>query len=278
MSAPPRFGVVGQPVHRSLSPAIFGFLFERMKVAGVYERRETAPDDLANAVAEMRDGRWQGLSVTAPHKLAVRDLIDDEEALARRIGAVNTLVPQEHKIIGHNTDAHGCAQALAQAGAGLKDASVVVIGAGGAARAGVFAALDGGARKILIANRTRARAEALAEDAGCDVIEFDARALTASLASADILIQSSSAGMGEPDISALPDGVTLSSRLTILDMVYRPLDTALLRQGRAAGCRTIDGLWMLVHQALQQFRLWTGREAPPETARALHEHLRGSAT
>ena len=270
----PRYAVIGQPVSHSLSPAIFTFLFDRMGVAGEYLTRETAPGDLGAVAEEMRRGDWQGLSVTVPHKLAIREFIDEESPLATRIGAVNTLALKAGRILGDNTDAYGCRRALEQAGAQLSGANVVVLGAGGAARAAVFAMLDAGAKSIAIANRTRANAEALALDSGAEAVELS----QLSLESADILIQSSTAGMNAPDQSLLSESVNLPSRLYVLDMVYRPLDTALIRRAAASGCKTVDGLWMLVHQALQQFRIWTGREAPEETARALHQYLRGAAT
>jgi shikimate dehydrogenase len=170
---------------------------------------------------------------------------------------------------------------LAQAGAQLEGARVLVLGAGGAARAGVFAALSGGARAVEVANRTYERAEALVDsvqDSRCAALAFTTHDLQAALDGADVLLQCTSAGMGDPNVSALPAGLVLPAQLIVLDMVYRPIETALLRQARDNGCRTVDGLWMLVHQALEQFRLWTGQDAPEPTARALHQHLLGAAT
>jgi shikimate dehydrogenase len=275
-----RFCVIGQPAHRSLSPRLFAWLFAHFRIDATYVAREVAPADLAAFVAEMRHGAWQGASVTAPHKIAVRELIDAEDDLAQRIGAVNTLAPGQGGVVGHNTDALGCRNALAHAGVALADANVVVLGSGGAARAAVFAALDGGARRVQIANRTTDRAAVLARlagDARCGVLGPEPGALQDALNSAHVLIQSTSVGMGDPMAQALPEGAVLGSGLAVHDMVYRPIETALLRAARARGCVTVDGLWMLVYQGLRQFQLWTKIEAPPTIAAALHAHLHGAA-
>lgn len=273
-----RFAVIGYPVKHSLSPMLFSFLFAQEKVDATYVAHEVAPEALADCIAGMRAGEWDGLSVTVPHKLAVLDLVDDIDRFATRIGAANTLMLSNGAIHAHNTDAIGCVRALERE-AKLEGAHVLVLGAGGAARAAVSGCLDAGAKSVRIVNRTADKAQELAQaadDERCTAI--DAASLQDALASADVLIQSTTVGMGAPDASPLPANIVLPERLTVLDMVYRPLETALLRQAQRQGCRAIDGLWMLVYQALKQFELWTGVRASDETALALHARLRGSAT
>jgi shikimate dehydrogenase len=272
-----RFAVIGYPVKHSLSPMLFSFLFAQEKMDATYVAHEVAPDALADCIAAMRAGEWDGLSVTVPHKLGALELADQKDSLATRIGAANTLVRSGTQVSAHNTDAIGCVRALE--GAKLEGGDVVILGAGGAARAAVFGSLDAGAKSVRIVNRTADKARELAaaaEDARCTAIE--SVALQDALAEADVLIQSTTVGMGAPDASPLPANIALPERLTVMDMVYRPLETALLARAAAQGCRTIDGLWMLVYQALKQFEGWTGVRASKETARALHAHLRGSAT
>jgi shikimate dehydrogenase len=274
-----RFAVIGAPVKHSLSPMLFNFLFAQEKMDATYVAHEVAPEALADCVAAVRAGAWDGLSVTVPHKLALLDLADHVDRLATRIGAANTLMLSNGYVYAHNTDAIGCVRALERNDAKLEGGHVVILGAGGAARAAVFGCLDGGAKSIRIVNRSADKAQALAqaaEDARCTAI--DAAALQDALAQGDVLIQSTTVGMGAPDASPLPSNIVLPQRLTVMDMVYRPLQTALLARAAAQGCRTIDGLWMLVYQALKQFELWTGVRASKETALALHAHLRGSAT
>jgi shikimate dehydrogenase len=274
-----RFAVIGSPVKHSLSPTLFGFLFAESGTDATYIAHEVAPEALSDCIAAMRKGEWDGLSVTVPHKLAVRPLVDEEDSLVIRIGAANTLARRGDRIAAYNTDAAGCARALAHGGATLQGANVVILGAGGAARSAVFAALDGGAKSIRIVNRTADKAQALAQAAGdARCAALDATSLQGVLNDSDILIQSTTVGMSAPDSSPLAADIVLPRRLTVHDMVYRPLETALLARAAAQGCRVIDGLWMLVFQALKQFEYWTGVRASDETALALHAHLRGAAT
>jgi shikimate dehydrogenase len=153
----------------------------------------------------------------------------------------------------------------------LQGASVLVLGAGGAARAAVQAAQASGAASVWLSNRTAVRAQQLAEAFGA--VAVPSADLAQLLPEVDVLLQASAAGLLRPTESALPAGCVLHPRLTVLDMVYQPLQTQLLRDARAAGARTVDGLWMLIHQALAQCLVWTGVEAAPDVAPALHAEL-----
>ncbi|MDX2277525.1 MAG: shikimate dehydrogenase [Hyphomonadaceae bacterium] len=270
------FAVIGYPVKHSLSPALFTYLFAEYGLDASYVACEVAPEKLADHIAAMRAGDWDGLSVTVPHKLAVRSLADEEDPLVTRIGAANTLVRRGDRVAAYNTDAEGCRRAVAGQGADVSGKAVIVLGAGGAARSAVFAALDHGAQSVRIVNRTASRAEELAraaKDARCAAISADPNSLQAALNEADLLIQATTLGMGAPDVSPLPPSIILPASLTVFDMVYSPLNTALLRQAEAQGCPTIDGLWMLVYQALKQFELWTGEPVSDYAAILLRMEL-----
>jgi shikimate dehydrogenase len=187
------------------------------------------------------------------------------------VGAANTLVLQAGRLQAHTTDGVGILRALGRHGVRLDGARVLVLGAGGAARAAVQAARTAGAKSVLVSNRTPERAERLALALGATAIPRGE--LPRLLADVDVLLQASAAGLLRPNESALPRGCVLHPGLTVLDMVYQPLQTQLLTEARSAGARTVDGLWMLVYQALEQCRLWTALDAPPEVAAALHEEL-----
>jgi shikimate dehydrogenase len=275
--------VIGRPIRHSLSPTLFRWIFSRFQIAADYEPREVSPETLPAFLDEVRDGDWAGASVTIPHKETVRRLLDEEDPLAARVGAVNTLVHAggSRRIRGYNTDTVGFTRALTRAGARLSGARVLVLGAGGASRAAVFASLAEAATQVVMANRTVERAEALARetaDARCRFIALDSPSFRSTLEATDVLVNATRAGMGTDDESPLPKTLRLHPGLTVLDMVYRPLETALLRHAQIQGARTVDGLWMLVFQALAQLKLWTGRDVPDDVANELHDHLKGEAT
>jgi shikimate dehydrogenase len=192
------------------------------------------------------------------------------------VGAANTLVLRGVRLCAHNTDGVGLLRALGQQGVTLHGARVLVLGAGGAARAAVQAARAVGAASVFVSNRTPARAESVADALGAVAVPL--ANVPRLLEDVEVLVQATAAGLSRPGETALPQGCVLHPRLTVLDMVYQPLQTHLLKASRAAGARTVDGLWMLIHQALEQCRLWTGVEAGAGVAPALHEELqRGMA-
>jgi shikimate dehydrogenase len=202
-----------------------------------------------------------GLSITMPHKDAAFALVQDRDEIAQRSGSVNTIVFEDTGALrGANTDGDGCCDALVRGGAVIEGSRAVVLGAGGTARAVVAALGLRGAADIAIVNRTQTRASEASECA--DV----ARVGTESdIADATLLINTTSVGMGtdESPVSA----TVLYSGLTVLDAVYHPLETAFLAQARLAGARTIDGLWMLICQAVRQEELWCGMTPDPEVMR-----------
>jgi shikimate dehydrogenase len=256
-------GVLGYPVRHSLSPAMHNAAFRALGLNGVYLAFEVAPDRLAQAIAGMRGLGIRGLNLTIPHKEAVIPLLDGLTDAARHIGAVNTLFWDGERLVGDNTDAEGFLRALDEAGVNPAGQAVLVVGAGGAARAVVYALRQQGCT-VWLANRSRERAEALANAFGCaGVLPLERDALTQVAAHADGLVNCTSLGM-EPHadttppvpVEALPVGAW------VCDLVYRPLQTRLLQAAAARGLTTIDGLGMLVHQGALAFERWTGSPAP----------------
>jgi shikimate dehydrogenase len=266
-----RYAVVGDPVAHSASPALFAALARQLGLALEYRAERVEAAALPGFLEGVRRGAYQGLSVTLPHKEAALRLADSAAPSARAVGAANTLVVRDGRLEAHNSDGVGLLSALAGQGVSLKEARVLVLGAGGAARAAVQAAQGAGAARVWVSNRTPERAKRLAEAFG--VVAVPTGDLAHLLADVDVLLQASAAGLSRPTESALPVGCVLHPRLTVLEMVYQPLETQLLREARAAGACGVDGLWMLVHQALEQCRLWTGIEAAPDVALALHAEL-----
>jgi len=270
---PGRYAVVGDPVAHSLSPRLFAALAPRLGLQLDYRAERVPPGALPDFLSRARAGAYRGLSVTLPHKEAALALADVASETARAVGATNCLLVEGGKLLAHNTDGVGLTRALADKGVSLAAARVLVLGAGGAARAAAHAARASGAAALWLSNRTARRAVGLAEAFAATPVPFEAAALQPVLDAADVLIQASAAGLGRPGETALPAGCVLHPGLTVLDMVYQPLETALLRATRTAGAQGVDGLWMLIHQALEQLWLWTGIQAPAGLAAALHGEL-----
>jgi shikimate dehydrogenase len=270
----PRFAVIGDPVAHSASPRLYHWLAGRLGVGLGYEAVRVPAGALASVLEEARAGRWDGLSVTIPHKQDALVLADRADPRASRTGAANCLVRgPDGRLVAHNTDVEGVTAALAQHGCSLAGSAVLLLGAGGAARAGAVAAREGGAARLWIANRHPSRAIELASAFDGEVLPLTAEALGPVLPRADLVLQATSVGLDAPGDSPLPPGCVLHDRLTVMDMVYRPLRTGLLRDAEVAGARTIDGLWMLVFQGIAALRLWMGVEPAADVAPALHAHL-----
>ncbi len=256
--------LLAHPSGHSLSPAMHDAAFAACALTGRYEAWDVPPADLAAAVGRLRaDDTLLGANVTVPHKEAVAAYLDASTSVAERIGAVNTIVKRGRSLVGDNTDAAGFAAAVAELGVPVRAERVVVVGAGGAARA-VVAALVGAGAIVGVHNRSRPRAEALVEawrgDGEVEVIGGEG--LDHAVRSARLLVNTTTVGMsGGPSGSPLPHGLLPRSG-AVIDLVYRPRVTPLLAAARAAGLRVQDGLPMLVHQGALAFEAWTGRQAP----------------
>ncbi len=266
-------GLIGWPVEHSLSPAMHNAAFATHKLNWSYVPLPVRPEALTDAVAGLAALGFRGANVTVPHKEAVIPLLDSLSPEAERISAVNTIVVEEdERLVGHNTDVAGFIAALRQGGFSPEGRSTVVVGAGGAARAVVHGLLVAGAARILILNRSRARAEKLITELGADArvqaLPLIPEALVESARDADLLVNATPVGLW-PDTegSIWPMEVPIPARITVFDLVYNPVETRLLRQARQNGARTITGLGMLISQGAAAFRLWTGIEPPVDAMR-----------
>jgi shikimate dehydrogenase len=267
-------GVIGDPVLHTLSPAMHNAAIAELGIDYAYLAFHVKTPGLGAAVEGIRALGIRGLNVTIPHKVAVAQFLDELDPLARDIGAVNTIVNDEGKLKGYNTDAAGFLQSLQATGFELKGKKVVLLGAGGAARAMGFALAQAGS-EITILNRKRTLSQAMVLSANLErisssevtALELNTVNLKAVLAEADLLVNATSAGM-EPDAEETPVPTDLlKPGMTVFDVVYAPLETRLLREAASKGCQVVSGLEMLVRQAALAFKLWTGEDAPLEVMR-----------
>ncbi len=256
------FGLLGNPVGHSLSPPMHEAAYDELGMDARYVTFEPEPDALPTALEGAAALGIAGLNVTIPFKRDVLDLVEPDD-LARRIGAVNTVDLSSDLPTGHNTDAEGVVRALERHDVPL-EGTAVVVGAGGAGRAAAFALADAGVR-VRIANRTVERAAELADAVeGATAHPLDD--LDDLLADASVLVNATSVGM-EEDATPVP-AAALHGGLAVLDAVYTPVETRLLRDAAAAGATTVDGAWMLLYQGVAAFERWTGREAPVDVMNA----------
>lgn len=254
--APQHAYLFADPAAHSLSPQMHRAAFAHAGIDGDYEARRVLAADLPEAVAGLRASGVLGANLSLPHKESVLALLDDLTPAARAIGAVNTIINKGGKLRGDNTDAPGFLAALADADA-PKGGLSVVLGAGGAARAAVYALRQAG-HEVLIVGRTHARAQALAAELGGRAAWPE----TAPWSAVTLLVNASSAGLDAPEDSPLSAFPPLAPSALVYDMVYRPAETRLLRDARAAGLRAENGLGMLAHQARLAFAAWTGVDVP----------------
>jgi shikimate dehydrogenase len=263
------YGLIGNPVGHSLSPSMHEAGYEALGIDARYVTFEPASDDVGAAIEGATALGVAGLNVTIPFKQDVLDHVEPDD-LAARIGAVNTVDFSGDRPTGHNTDAAGVLRAFERHDVDVAGRQAVVVGAGGAGRAAAFALADAGA-DVSIANRTVDNAHDLADDVpGATGHGLDA--LGELLADADVLVNATSVGMQE-DATPVP-AEALHGDLAVLDAVYRPLETRLLRDAAAAGATSIDGAWMLLFQGVEAFERWTGEDAPvDEMNRALRDVL-----
>ncbi|HSZ11013.1 MAG TPA: shikimate dehydrogenase [Rhizomicrobium sp.] len=268
-------GIIGWPVGHSLSPALHGFWLEAHKVDGAYVPLPVAPENFSFVLDGLRRAGFKGVNLTVPHKEAGFALAHETDEAAQIAGAVNLLIFGEHgHMIGRNTDALGLEASLRDAGVHITGETVVLFGAGGAARAGVLALNALGAKEIRILNRNASRAEALA---GSLAPKIAACLTTGPLtdwpkAASDVklLLNTTSAGMKGKDALNL-DLAPLPNDAAVCDIVYNPLETDLLKNAKARGLKTIDGLGMLMHQAVPAFETFYG--VRPAVTPELRRHL-----
>lgn len=258
-----RVGLIGNPVEHSRSPKMQNAAFATLGMDHMYELWHTEDHEVAERVASIRDIDIAGANVTVPHKQAVMEHLDEISEAARRIGAVNTIVPDGDRLVGDNTDAYGFSASILEKYPGFEPGTTVVLGAGGAARAIIVALQQMGASEVLIANRTRNKADALAADLDAEAIDWPA--LAEVLPRANVLVNATSLGWHDevvlqPEIIArLPEGALAA------DLTYR--DTPFLQSAAAHGMLTLDGAGMLIHQGVRAFELWFGVTPPVNVMR-----------
>lgn len=257
--------VCGHPVKHSRSPKIHGFWLREYGVAGSYEAIDVAPPDFGRFVAGLKRQGYAGGNVTIPHKEAAFAAAERRDGAANEIGAVNTLWFEDGVLNGGNTDAVGFAANLDEHADGWsKSGAAVVLGAGGAARAVIHALKQRGFTDIRVVNRTVARAAELADRFGTSVTAHPFEAIKEVAGDAGLAVNTTALGMdGNEDLPL--DPVYLSDRAIVTDIVYVPLETPLLAAARRRGLKTVDGLGMLLHQAVPGFERWFGRR-PKVTA------------
>jgi len=273
--------LIGNPVEHSLSPAIHNAAFQHLGLNFAYVAFKV--EDVEGAVRGIRALTGiRGVSVTIPHKVAVLPYLDEIDTTARNIGAVNTIVADRATLTGYNTDASGALAALRKGGAPVDGGRVLILGSGGAARAIAFALCMEAKVAVLtilaiIDQERGALIRDLREKTGVAVTgdQLTPQTLGRAIPNAQVLIHCTPVGMS-PNVAetCVPDSL-LAPHLTVMDIVYNPLETRLLKAARRAGCRTIRGLEMFLQQAVGQFELWTQQPAPVEVMRSvLERHLR----
>jgi len=266
---PGLLGIIGNPVRTSLSPAMQQAALRHSGLDACYRAFEIAPDQVRTVLRALPPLGFWGVNVTIPYKERVLPLLDEVDDEARAIGAVNTVVIREGRLLGYNTDAEGFRRALEIEGrTELPGAAVLVVGAGGAARAVAFACLARGCGSLLIANRTLARARSLCRTLRASFPAADIAAVATAgadwaqrVAASGIIVNTTPLG-GRPEDRLPVPPAALRRGTTVMEIVTRPRRTPLLVAAKIAGARTVDGLQMLLHQGALAFTLWTGCEAP----------------
>jgi len=273
------YGILGFPVGHSRSPAMHNSAFSALGIDAMYVPFAVPPERLPAAIASIRPLNLRGMNVTLPHKTNVIPLLDRVEPDALAIGAVNTLFIENDKLVGMNTDAPGLTRSLIDAGLRLQDARVTVIGAGGAARASVIGLARAGASRISVTARRNHEAERLVSElaaaaapAVLRVEGWERAAHRRCLCETDLLIQATSATLDDgPAAAALAEALPLDAlpdAATVVDLVYKPRLTSVLKLARDLNKQTVDGLGMLLFQGAIAFEKWTGQTAPIKVMRA----------
>ncbi len=271
-----KFAIIGYPLEHSFSPKIHNAAFSELGISAVYEKFEIAPDQFKETIPKIKNGDWYGFNVTIPYKQSIIPFLDAVEPVTKKIGAVNTIrVRGDGSWLGFNTDYQGFLHPIA---GNLKNfKKVIMIGAGGAARAVAFGLLSHCTpEELAILNRSLENARALAGH----LSEFDKTKVTIQKTDdtgalhfkADLIINTTSVGMGSRSGALIIDPVPFCKMKTIVyDLIYNPAETRFLRRARQAGFKTINGLPMLLGQAAEAFKIWTGRNFPERVLKDLQK-------
>lgn len=264
------YGVIGDPIRHSKSPVMLNRAFRERGINGAYAAFHVAPERLGEAIAGIRALGFRGLNVTIPHKIEVMKHLDEIRPGARAAGAVNTIVNENGRLVGYNTDGIGYVRSLKEeAEPDLAGRRVVVLGAGGASRGILWALAQEKPAKLMLANRTEQKAR---EVAGAFAGEFEVEPvawgdLREACGEADVVINTTSVGMS-PNTDDVPiDPTWLKPGAVASDLIYNPLKTKFLAEAEAHGCRAHGGLGMFIYQGAYAFEYWTGETAPVDAMR-----------
>ena len=255
------YGVIGDPISHSMSPMMHNDAFENLKIDGYYHPFHITHQDLPIAISGMKAIGISGFNVTIPHKISILPMLDQIDPLARAIGAVNTVVRENDKYVGYNSDGLGFLHSLQERWKkDIKNEKTLIIGAGGAAKAIYYTLAAEGVKKIDICNRTTARAFSLVDHCPfkCDTIVLDLAEAAKKLSEYTLLIQTTSIGMS-PNVQDIPIVLeNLQSKAHAVDIIYNPLETAFLKKAKQKGATTQNGIGMFVYQGAIAFEKWTG--------------------
>ena len=273
------YGIFGFPVKHSLSPLMQTEAFKKTGINAVYVPFEVPPEKLEDGINGIKAMGIRGINVTVPHKEKVCELMDFLDEDAEFLEAVNTVKNEDGKLTGYNTDAEGFYTSLKKEGITLESKKVLMIGAGGAARAVGYACLKGKAKVLHIVNRSFEKAkkvgELLSRKGNVVVYPLKDAVIKSLIKDVDIVINTTSVGMKKSD-PPLFDYSLLREDLTVVDIIYNPAETKLLKAARKVGAKTVNGLGMLIYQGALAFKIWTGKEAPTEEMKkVLEEELYG---
>ena len=285
--SPKQVFILAHPAKHSLSPVMHNAAFDYLGLEAVYSPWDVSPEELPEAMEALRQNDVWGANVTIPHKQAVMPYLDELSDEAQRIGAVNTIINRRGRLIGHNSDAQGYIRGLASAGCDLRGKHVLLLGAGGAARAIVYALLKAGVASLTIANRNPSRAADLAEEFQQSKIDPKQHLATVAMediasvsSTVDLIVNSTSVGMAKSGANSfetpLDKRYLPASGCFVSDIVYIPQETRLLKEAKAKGLAVQNGLAMLVHQGAISFECWTGQAAPVESMFAALEKALGT--
>jgi len=261
------YGVIGYPVKHSLSPIIHNLGFKLLGLKAVYGNFEVLPEDLEKAVIGVKALGIKGLSVTVPHKERIINYLDVIDDISSEIGAVNTVVMENRKLLGFNTDWIGVLKAFETNGVSLKNKRVVVVGAGGAAKSVIYAMKKAETKEVIVYNRTYQKAIELAERFSVIAKPWE----ELEKAEGEVIIQTTSVGLNSKVSVVGPE--VLARFKVAMDLVYSPLKTTFLSYAEEVGCQTIDGLLMLFYQGIEQLKLWSQKTLPSESLDLIKKEL-----
>lgn len=261
-------GLIGNPLKHTISPAFQQAAFDYYGLEAQYQAVELAASELPNFIKDLRAKDAYGVNVTIPYKETVIPFLDSMDSLSATVGAVNTIVSESGKLVGYNTDVQGFGRALLEeAGFDAAGKRVVLLGAGGAAKAVVVALLDMGVASLVVVNRHNERGETLirrfenrAKATVVSALPWDLSSLAEALRECDMVVNATSLGLKTGE-SPLPKGL-IPSKALIYDLIYNPPATQLLVDAKECGSKTLNGLPMLVYQGAASFEIWTGKKAP----------------